>query len=54
MNTRNALSAIGGFFDMFGSAVAVSRAVDANRQPNAHHLRNLGIDPAAFRDIRRR
>jgi hypothetical protein len=54
MTPRSALSAIGGFLEVFGSAVAVSRAVDANRQPSARHLRALGIDPQAFREIIRR
>jgi hypothetical protein len=54
MKTRNALAALGGLLEVFGSAVAVSQAVDANRQPSAHHLRALGIDPIAFRKIVRR
>ena len=53
MNTRNALSAIGSFLDMFGSAVAVSRAVEAGKAPRATDLRRLGIDPAAFGRVRR-
>ncbi len=53
MKTRNALSAIGSFFDMFGSAVAVSRAVEARQIPQAADLRRLGIDPAHFVRIRR-
>lgn len=54
MKPRSALAAIGGFLEVFGSAVAVSRAVDANRQPSARHLRTLGIDPKAFGEIIRR
>ena len=54
MTTRNAIAAIGGFFEVFGSAVAVSRAVEANQQPCASDLRTLGIDPIAFRKIVRR
>jgi hypothetical protein len=54
MKSRSALAAIGGFLEVFGSAVAVSRAVDANRQPSARHLRTLGIDPKAFGEIIRR
>ena len=46
MTTRNAFAAIGGFFDVLGSAVAVSQAVEARRQPRARDLRTLGIDPA--------
>jgi hypothetical protein len=54
MTTRNALAALGGLFEVFGSAVAASRAVEANRQPRASDLRMLGIDPAAFGKIIRR
>lgn len=54
MTTRNALSALGGLFDVFGSAVAASRAVEANKQPRASDLRMLGIDPTAFGKIVRR
>jgi hypothetical protein len=54
MTTRNAFAAIGGFFEVIGSAVAVSQAVEAKRQPRASDLRMLGIDPAAFGKIVRR
>ena len=53
MATR-AISALGGLFEVFGSAVAASRAVEANKQPRASDLRTLGIDPIAFRNISRR
>ena len=51
MTTRNTLAAI---FEVFGSAVAVSRAVEARRQPRASDLRMLGIDPTEFGKIVRR
>jgi hypothetical protein len=54
MTPRNALTALGDLFDIFGSAIAASRAIEANRQPSARHLRTLGIDPKAFREIVRR
>ncbi len=54
MTSRNAFAAIGGFFDIFGSAVAVSRAVEAKKRPLARDLRTLGIDPSAFDTIARR
>lgn len=54
MNPRNALSALASLFEVFGSAVAASQAVEASRQPRASDLRKLGIDPAAFRKIGRR
>jgi hypothetical protein len=54
MTTRSALSALGGLFEVFGSAIAASRAVEANKQPRASDLRTLGIDPIAFRKIARR
>lgn len=53
MRTRSALSAIGDFFDVIGSAVAVSRAVEARKSPRADDLRRLGIDPARFSRISR-
>lgn len=51
MTPRNALAALGDLFEVFGSAVAASRAVEASRQPRASDLRTLGIDPVAFRRI---
>lgn len=39
-------------FVSFGAAQAVSAAVAARRQPSAHALKLLGIDPAQFRTIR--
>lgn len=39
------------FVTVFGSAAAVSAAVEAGRAPKAKHLSNLGIDPTAFRSI---
>jgi hypothetical protein len=53
MTTRKTFSAIGDFFSTFGSAVAVSRAVNAGRKPRSRDLRILGIDPARFDTIRR-
>ncbi|MBD8065619.1 hypothetical protein IC608_09035 [Devosia sp. PTR5] len=41
------------FATVFGSAVAVSSAVEGGRAPKAKHLRDLGIDPTAFRSIGR-
>ena len=53
--TRNrTLAAVGDFFDAFGSAIAVSRAVEARKAPRASDLRNLGIDPVLFGSINRR
>ncbi|OJU48794.1 MAG: hypothetical protein BGO03_13465 [Mesorhizobium sp. 61-13] len=52
MTKRNALAAIGDLFITFGSAVAVSRAVEAGRKPRAQHLADLGIDPRVFDKIR--
>ncbi len=54
MRTGNAFAAIGGFFDTLGSAIAVSQAVEARKQPRAADLKRLGIDPAAFGKIGRR
>ncbi len=44
-------SALRQFFAVVGDAVAVSAAVRTGRQPAAHNLRGLGIDPARFREI---
>lgn len=41
------------FATVFGSAAAVSAAVEGGRAPKAKHLKTLGIDPAAFRSIGR-
>ena len=54
MTPRSAFAAIGAFFDVIGSAVAVSSAVEANKRPRARDLRTLGIDPSAFDTITRR
>ena len=54
MTTRSTLTAIAGFFDVIGSAVSVSSAVEANKRPRARELRTLGIDPSAFDTITRR
>lgn len=51
MKARNAISAIGGFFDVIGSAMAVSRAIESGRQPTSADLRVLGIDAKQFRKI---
>ena len=53
MTRRTTLSAIGGFIDVFGSAVAVSRALEAKKRPLDRDLESLGIDPAQFRRIGR-
>ncbi|WP_164474163.1 hypothetical protein [Devosia sp. Leaf64] len=36
------------FVTVFGSAVAVSAAVEGGRAPKAKHLRTLGINPTDF------
>lgn len=41
------------FVTVFGSAAAVSTAVEGGRAPKAKHLEVLGIDPVAFRSIGR-
>lgn len=45
-------NAVAGFFGVVGSAVAVSKAVRANRVPSTRDLQTLGIDPEQFRSIR--
>jgi hypothetical protein len=39
------------FVTVFGSAAAVSAAVEAGRTPRAKHLEALGIEPSNFRNI---
>jgi hypothetical protein len=41
------------FVTVFGSAAAVSAAVEGGRAPKAKHLNALGIDPVQFESIRR-
>ena len=41
------------FVEVFGSAAAVSSAVEGGRAPKAKHLKALGIDADAFRSIGR-
>ncbi|MFC3704688.1 hypothetical protein ACFOOL_07945 [Devosia honganensis] len=47
------LNALDTFATVFGSAAAVSAAVEAGRTPGSRHLRNLGIDPKNFNSIGR-
>jgi hypothetical protein len=53
MTRRTAVSAIGNLFDIFGSAISVSRAVEARRTPHSRDLEKLGIDPTHFNRIGR-
>ncbi|KFB11304.1 MULTISPECIES: hypothetical protein [Nitratireductor] len=53
MRTRKVLSGIGGFFDLVGSAMAVSAAVRDRRPARSSDLSRLGIDPDQFRQINR-
>jgi hypothetical protein len=48
---KSLFAALGGFVDVFGSAVAASSAVEAGRVPKARDLKTLGIDADAFRSI---
>lgn len=52
MTKRSTISVMSDLFSVFGSAVAVSRAVDNRKMPSEHHLRNLGISPESFKNIR--
>jgi len=44
---------MGGFLGTLTDAISVSNAVRERRQPNAHSLRRLGIDPEQFNRIGR-
>ena len=48
MFKRSAFSAIGGFIDIVGSAIAASAAVEGGRRPHAGDLKRLGIEPRQF------
>ncbi len=47
------LDRVGGFIDVLGSAVAVSGALQGRREPKAHDLMVLGIEPNQFRSMGR-
>jgi hypothetical protein len=47
------VSAVGNFFDIFGSAVSASRAIEAGRRPHPRDLKALGINPDSFARIGR-
>ncbi len=55
MRTRKVLSGIGGFFDLVGSAMAVSAAVRDRRGPRRRDGRRRDSDdaPDQFRQINR-
>ena len=48
---KSFFATLGTFVEVFGSAAAVSNAVEAGRAPKARHLRSLGIEADAFRSI---
>lgn len=50
---KNFFATLDAFATMFGSAAAVSSAVESGRAPNGKHLSSLGIDPNAFRSFGR-
>lgn len=50
MKKRNAFIEM---FSIIGDAMATAAAVENRRQPDARHLRGLGIDPEQFRKIGR-
>lgn len=52
MKTRNH-SLFREVFSTVGSALATAAAVNRGARPSAQDLRALGIDPAAFGDIKR-
>lgn len=54
MRNRRFLNGVGQFFDVMGSAIAVSSAVRERRPVRDADLINLGIDPRRFREIKYR
>lgn len=53
LRSKNLFATLSTFVEVFGSAAAVSNAVEAGRAPKSKHLETLGIDAAAFRSISR-
>jgi hypothetical protein len=53
MSKRGTFATIADAINVLGSAVAAAYAAEAGRSPKARDLANLGIEPKAFRDIRR-
>jgi len=53
MSTRTIAKGLSGFFEVMGSALAVSAAIRQYRQPGDADLKRLGIDPGQFHGIRR-
>ncbi|SMH35264.1 hypothetical protein [Mesorhizobium australicum] len=54
MTRRSFASTLRGFIEVTASAISASAAVESGKQPNAHALRRLGIDPEQFSRIIRR
>ena len=53
MSTHKPFGAIGELVRLFGSAIAVSAAVERGRRPNNRDLVTLSIEPLDFHRIRR-
>jgi hypothetical protein len=53
MSKRSTFATIADAINVLGSAVAAAYAAEAGHRPKARDLTNLGIEPKAFRDIRR-
>ncbi|MGN6144988.1 MAG: hypothetical protein ACTHOP_15525 [Mesorhizobium sp.] len=53
MSKRSTFATVADAINVLGSAVAAAYAAEAGRSPKARDLANLGIEPKAFRDIRR-
>ncbi len=51
-NMNRFLNSVGQVFTTIGAATRAANAVRAHRAPDALTLRQLGIDPEAFRGIR--
>lgn len=53
MRVRRFVNGVGDFFDMVGSAIAVSAAVREHRPARSTDLKRLGLDPETFGRISR-
>lgn len=51
--SNRTLAAVGNFFEVIGSAIAASKAIDSGRAPRARDLVRLGIDPKSFEKLGR-
>ncbi len=52
LGLRSVLAWFGSVFAVLDAAISVSAAAESHRKPKTRDLRTLGIDPAAYANIR--